>query len=181
MFVGNLDDKVTERVLYEIMIQAGPLVDVYMPRDKETKRHRGYGFAEFTTEKSAQYAVSLFSGLVSLYKKSLRFSISGQDKQSPGQDKPSQDQEVNVLLYNSHLESSSGSLRNHSLPQTPPVGYSNLSAINGFPGSVLDGQRLNFPPVARAQNYNANLVSLGEMGLRSQLQSREYAYVHPYY
>lgn len=64
-----------ERVLYEIMVQAGPLVDVYLPRDKETKRHKGYGFAEYTSEISAQYAVNLFSGLVYLQKKLLRFSV----------------------------------------------------------------------------------------------------------
>ena len=73
--LGNLDDKVDERVLYEIMVQAGPLIDVYLPRDKETKRHKGYGFAEYTSEISAQYAVSLFSGLVFLQKKLLRFSV----------------------------------------------------------------------------------------------------------
>lgn len=73
--LGNLDEKVDERVLYEIMVQAGPLVDLHMPRDKETKRHKGYAFAEFTTEKSALYAVNLFSGLVFLHKKLLRFSV----------------------------------------------------------------------------------------------------------
>jgi len=57
------------------MVQAGPLVDVYFPRDKDSKRHKGYGFAEYETEESAQYALRLFSGLVYLCNRSVRFAV----------------------------------------------------------------------------------------------------------
>ncbi|XP_011620993.1 RNA-binding protein 7 [Amborella trichopoda] len=80
IFIGNLDEKVNDRVLYEILIQAGRIVDMHIPRDKETNRHKGYAFAEYETEEIAQYAVKLFSGLVSIHKKTLRFSMSGQNK-----------------------------------------------------------------------------------------------------
>lgn len=73
--IGNLDERVDERVVYEIMVQAGPLVDVYFPRDKDSKRHKGYGFAEYETEESAQYALRLFSGLVYLCNRSVRFAV----------------------------------------------------------------------------------------------------------
>ncbi|XP_068635310.1 protein HSH49-like [Aristolochia californica] len=82
VYIGNLDEKVSERVLYEIMIQAGHIVDLYIPKEKETNRPKGYAFAEYGTEEIADYAVRLFSGLVSLYKKTLKFAISGQDKTS---------------------------------------------------------------------------------------------------
>ncbi|KAK8950963.1 hypothetical protein KSP39_PZI004491 [Platanthera zijinensis] len=82
IFIGNLDEKVTERVLYEILIQAGYLVDLHMPRDKESKNHKGYAFAEYETEEVANYAIRLFSGLVRLHNKNLRFAMSGQDKLS---------------------------------------------------------------------------------------------------
>jgi splicing factor 3B subunit 4 len=75
LFIGNLDDRVDERVLYEVMIQAGPLVDLYIPRDKETNRHKGYAFAEYETEEVAQYAIKLFSGLVCLHNKFVRFAV----------------------------------------------------------------------------------------------------------
>ncbi|GJN14474.1 hypothetical protein PR202_gb01308 [Eleusine coracana subsp. coracana] len=78
----NLDEKVPERVLYEILIQVGRVVDLHIPRDKETSRSKGYAFAEYETEEIAQYAVKLFSGLVRLRNKTLRFAISGQDKPS---------------------------------------------------------------------------------------------------
>ncbi|CAA6663928.1 unnamed protein product [Spirodela intermedia] len=82
MFIGNLDEKVTDRVLYEILIQVGRVVDLYIPMDKETNRHKGYAFAEYESEEIANYAVRLFSGLVCLHNRTLRFSMSGQDKPS---------------------------------------------------------------------------------------------------
>ncbi|CAI7728659.1 unnamed protein product [Closterium sp. NIES-53] len=76
VFVGNLDQQVEDRILYDLMQQAGPLVDLHVPRDKASGQHRGYGFAEYETEESAQYAVKLFSGLVRLFNRQLRFQIS---------------------------------------------------------------------------------------------------------
>ncbi|XP_072965418.1 protein HSH49 [Typha angustifolia] len=80
VYIGNLDEKVTERVLYEILIQVGHVVDLHIPRDKETNRHKGYAFAEYEAEEIADYAVRLFSGLVRLHNRVLKFAISGQDK-----------------------------------------------------------------------------------------------------
>ncbi|TVU19473.1 hypothetical protein EJB05_35623 [Eragrostis curvula] len=85
---GNLDEKVPEKVLYEILIQVGRVVDLHIPRDKETNRSKGYAFAEYETEEIAQYAVKLFSGLVRLRNRTLRFAISGQDKPSSNGNNP---------------------------------------------------------------------------------------------
>uniref|UniRef100_A0A0E0N5R0 RRM domain-containing protein n=1 Tax=Oryza rufipogon TaxID=4529 RepID=A0A0E0N5R0_ORYRU len=88
VYIGNLDEKVTERILYEILIQPGRVVDLCIPRDKETSCPKGYAFAEYETEEIAQYAVQLFSGLVRLYGKTLKFAISGQDKPSSNGNNP---------------------------------------------------------------------------------------------
>ncbi|TVU36324.1 hypothetical protein EJB05_18255 [Eragrostis curvula] len=80
VYIGNLDEKVSERVLYEILIQPGHVVDLYIPCDKESNRRRGYAFAEYETEEIAQYAVRLFSGLVRINDKLLKFTIAGHDK-----------------------------------------------------------------------------------------------------
>ncbi|XP_022741722.1 splicing factor 3B subunit 4 isoform X2 [Durio zibethinus] len=82
VYIGNLDERVSDRVLYDILIQAGRVVDLYIPRDKETDKHKGFAFAEYETEDIADYAVRLFSGLVTLYNRTLKFAISGQDKSS---------------------------------------------------------------------------------------------------
>lgn len=63
-------------MLYDILIQAGPVVNLYIPRDKETDKPKGYAFAEYESEEVAEYAVKLFSGLVTLYKKTLKFAVS---------------------------------------------------------------------------------------------------------
>ncbi|XP_077249702.1 uncharacterized protein LOC143889401 [Tasmannia lanceolata] len=82
VYVGNLDEKVNDRILYEILVQAGRIVDLYIPRDKESSRPKGFAFAEYETEEIANYAIKLFSGLVSLYNRTLKFAISGQDRPS---------------------------------------------------------------------------------------------------
>jgi splicing factor 3B subunit 4 len=70
-----LDEKVSEKVLYEILIQAGHVVDLHIPCDKETGRQKGFAFAQYETEEIAQYAVGLFSGLVRLNGKTLKFGV----------------------------------------------------------------------------------------------------------
>lgn len=72
---GNLDERVSDRVLYDILIQAGRVVDLYFPRDRETDKPKGYAFAEYETEEIAEYAVRLFSGLVTLYNRTLKFGV----------------------------------------------------------------------------------------------------------
>ncbi|KAL1209591.1 Serine/arginine-rich splicing factor SC35 [Cardamine amara subsp. amara] len=80
VYIGNVDERVSDRVLYDIMIQAGRVIDLHIPRDKETDKPKGFAFAEYESEDIADYAVKLFSGLVSLYNRTLKFAISGQDK-----------------------------------------------------------------------------------------------------
>lgn len=72
---GNIDDRVSERVLYDILIQAGRVVDLHIPHDKETGKPKGFAFAEYESEEIAEYAVKLFSGLVTLYRRTLKFGV----------------------------------------------------------------------------------------------------------
>lgn len=74
-YAGNLDERVSDRVLYDILIQAGRVVDLYIPRDKETDKPKGFAFAEYETEEIASYAVRLFTGLVTLYNRTLKFAV----------------------------------------------------------------------------------------------------------
>jgi len=37
-YCGNLDDKVTEELLWELMLQAGAVVNVHMPKDKVSQK-----------------------------------------------------------------------------------------------------------------------------------------------
>ncbi|KAJ3678022.1 hypothetical protein LUZ60_001825 [Juncus effusus] len=80
VFIGNLDERVTEKVLHEIAIQAGRVIDIHIPTNKETNKHKGYAFVEYESAEIAEYAIKLFSGLVKLYNRPVRFAMSGQDK-----------------------------------------------------------------------------------------------------
>ncbi|KAL4559636.1 hypothetical protein LXL04_031779 [Taraxacum kok-saghyz] len=99
VYIGNLDERVSDRVLYDILIQAGRVVDLHIPRDKETDKPKGFAFAEYETEESADYAVRLFTGLVTLYNRTLKFVVSGHDKAALNLQAPS------MLTYNSPFTS----------------------------------------------------------------------------
>ena len=59
IYVGNLDHRVNEELLWELFLQCGPVVNVHIPRDKITNEHTGYGFVEFKAEEDADYAIKI--------------------------------------------------------------------------------------------------------------------------
>ncbi|XP_049850586.1 splicing factor 3B subunit 4-like [Schistocerca gregaria] len=94
--VSGLDPNVNEALLWELMVQAGPVVSVYIPRDKLTKEHSGYGFVEFQSEVDVQYAIKIMEE-VPLYNKKLYINLSGRDKKTFG---------IGANLYIGHLDPS---------------------------------------------------------------------------
>lgn len=71
IYVGGLDEKVTESLLWELFVQAGPVVNVHMPKDRITNNHQGYGFVEFVCELDADYAIKIMN-MIKLYGKPIR-------------------------------------------------------------------------------------------------------------
>lgn len=41
VYVGGLDEKVSEPLLWELFLQAGPVVNTHMPKDRVTGQHQG--------------------------------------------------------------------------------------------------------------------------------------------
>jgi splicing factor 3B subunit 4 len=78
-YIGNLDEKVQEELLWELMLQCGPVVNVHMPKDKVTGKHQGYGFVEFRGEEDAEYCMKVMN-MVKLYGKALKVNKASQDK-----------------------------------------------------------------------------------------------------
>lgn len=66
-------------MVYEIMLQMGPIHNIHMPRDRVTQSHQGFGFVEFRTPADAEYAANVING-VKLYGKSLRVNKASADK-----------------------------------------------------------------------------------------------------
>lgn len=79
--VAQLDEKVTDALLLELMVQAAPVRHVYIPRNRITGAHYGYGFCEFYTPLDAQYAAKVFN-LVHVFSKPIRISQSTLDRRS---------------------------------------------------------------------------------------------------
>uniref|UniRef100_A0A3B5BGJ4 RNA binding motif protein 7 n=1 Tax=Stegastes partitus TaxID=144197 RepID=A0A3B5BGJ4_9TELE len=65
LFIRNLDTRVTEELLFELFLQAGPLIKTKIPKDADGKQ-KTFGFAVYKHEVSVPYAMELLNG-TSLY------------------------------------------------------------------------------------------------------------------
>nr|KAJ0196333.1 hypothetical protein LSAT_V11C700363170 [Lactuca sativa] len=73
------------------MSDVGRVVDLHIPRDKETDKPKGFVFVEYETQEIVDYVVRLFTGL-----------ITGQDKANLNLQAPS----MSMLTYTSTFKSS---------------------------------------------------------------------------
>ncbi|CCU98431.1 unnamed protein product [Malassezia sympodialis ATCC 42132] len=95
-YVGNLDERVSDEIVWELMLQAGPVSHVYLPKDRITQMHQGYAFAEYRTETDAEYACRILNG-IKLYGKPIRVNMSANEKQ---------DVDIGANLFVGNLDSS---------------------------------------------------------------------------
>lgn len=80
-YIGNLEQQVDEELLWELFTQVGPVQNVYMPRDRITGSHSGYGFAEMKSEIDADYAMNVLNG-IKLYGKAVKVNKASNDKKA---------------------------------------------------------------------------------------------------
>lgn len=73
IYVGNLSEKISEKILYELFLQAGPIANVYIPKDRVNQESQGYGFVEYVTEQDADYAVKVLN-MIPVYGKPIRIN-----------------------------------------------------------------------------------------------------------
>ena len=57
IYAGGLAEEVDEKVLHAAFIPFGELVDIQMPLDYETEKHRGFAFVEFEASEDAMAAI----------------------------------------------------------------------------------------------------------------------------
>ncbi|KAL3425667.1 splicing factor 3b subunit 4 [Phlyctema vagabunda] len=79
VYIGNIDERVTDSLIWELMLQAGRIVNVHLPKDRVTQTHQGYGFVEFISEEDAEYAARIMNQ-VRLYGKPIRVNKASADK-----------------------------------------------------------------------------------------------------
>ncbi|EDV29244.1 uncharacterized protein TRIADDRAFT_19129, partial [Trichoplax adhaerens] len=81
LYVGNLDKKVTDKILYELFVKAGSISRINLPKDDTTGDIRGYGFVYYNRNVSALYATELFNGLL-LFQKPMRVNLNSKERKS---------------------------------------------------------------------------------------------------
>lgn len=59
LWCGNISDRMTEEILYELFLQAGPLQEVKIPKDRDN-RQQNYAFITFKHIASVAYAIQIF-------------------------------------------------------------------------------------------------------------------------
>ncbi|BFZ16966.1 hypothetical protein BsWGS_20006 [Bradybaena similaris] len=57
VYVGGCAEEVDDKVLRSAFIPFGEIIDVQMPLDYETEKHRGFGFVEFESAEDAAHAI----------------------------------------------------------------------------------------------------------------------------
>ncbi|XP_075399565.1 splicing regulator RBM11 [Tenrec ecaudatus] len=62
LFVGNLEARVREEILYELFLQAGPLTKVTLCKSRKGKP-KSFGFVCFKHRESVSYAIALLNGI----------------------------------------------------------------------------------------------------------------------
>lgn len=57
VYVGGLAEEVDEKVLNAAFIPFGDIIDIQIPLDYETEKHRGFAFVEFESAEDAAAAM----------------------------------------------------------------------------------------------------------------------------
>ena len=104
LMISNLDQKVTEELVWELLVQVSIVWAVYFPRDKITGEHQGYGFVELRSQIDVQYAINVLKD-VWLFGRRIKLSFAQQKKQQ-------QEIGAKVFISNLHQEVDETLLRN---------------------------------------------------------------------
>ncbi|WAR06646.1 RBM7-like protein [Mya arenaria] len=135
LWVGNLSEKVTDELLYELFLQAGPLEKVSIAKERDG-RLKGFAFITFQHNASVPYTIQLFEGS-QLHGRPLKLQC------RPGsihQQQQQQQQQLMMNMRNPYQQSS-------PIPQNP---YMNpnmpMMRINSRPQNPYIGNQSPIPP-----------------------------------
>lgn len=80
-YVGNLEERVNDSILWELFLQVAPVVSLHIPRDRLNQTHFGYGFVELQSEADAEYASKILHG-IKVYGKPLKVNKASADRKN---------------------------------------------------------------------------------------------------
>ncbi|KAG6803624.1 peptidyl-prolyl cis-trans isomerase E isoform X2 [Apis mellifera caucasica] len=87
IYVGGLAEEVDEKVLHAAFIPFGEIVDVQIPLDYESEKHRGFAFIEFESAEDAAAAIDNMNDS-ELFGRTIRVNIAKPQKIKEGSSKP---------------------------------------------------------------------------------------------
>lgn len=87
VYVGGLSEEVTDKLLNDAFIPFGDLVDIQMPTDYETQKHRGFAFIEFESAEDAAAAIDNMNDS-ELHGRTIRVNLSKPQRIRDGNFKP---------------------------------------------------------------------------------------------
>ncbi|XP_077288563.1 peptidyl-prolyl cis-trans isomerase E-like [Arctopsyche grandis] len=112
VFVGGLAEEADEKVLHAAFIPFGDLVDIQIPLDYESEKHRGFAFIEFESAEDAAAAIDNMNDS-ELFGRTIRVNIATPQRIKEGSTRP-------VWSEDSWLQKNAGNL--------PPGTKSDISA-----------------------------------------------------
>ncbi|KAF2736974.1 RNA-binding domain-containing protein [Polyplosphaeria fusca] len=80
IYIGNLDERVSDQLVWELFIQMGRIDNIHLPKDRVTQTHQGFGFVTFKSEEDAEYAAKILNQ-IRLFGKPMRVNKASADKQ----------------------------------------------------------------------------------------------------
>lgn len=101
LWAGNLPLDITEALVYELFVVAGPINSITLPRDRLTHDHANYAFVEYVNAADADYALRIFHN-VKLYGKPIRLNRVLKGSENADADTPT----VHAKLFIGHLHES---------------------------------------------------------------------------
>ncbi|XP_028320669.1 RNA-binding protein 7 isoform X2 [Gouania willdenowi] len=137
LFIRNLDSKVTEEILFELFLQAGPMVKTKIPKDTDGKQ-KTFGFAVYKHEESVPYAMELLNGTV-LHGRSIHVQFRSGSSHGNGPGNSRNTKPENTPNTHGHRapvqftppQQMQGSFLPHNIQQKQIL---QLQSINGIPG-----------------------------------------------
>jgi len=87
IYVGGLSDEVDSKILHAAFIPFGDIIDINMPIDFATQKHRGFAFIEFESAEDAGYAIDNMNDS-EIFGKTIRVNIAKPIKLKEGSARP---------------------------------------------------------------------------------------------
>ncbi|CAM4667450.1 RNA-binding protein 7 isoform X4 [Lepidochelys kempii] len=145
LFVGNLDPRVTEELVFELFHQAGPVIKVKIPKDRDGKPKQ-FAFVNFKHEESVPYGMSLLNG-IKLFGRPIKIQFRS------GSSHASQDGNSSYFQHGS--ANTSPSSTPHSTPNSNRYDRSTDNTLTGFTSTQMLQRSFSSPDNLQRQMMNS--------------------------